>query len=177
MVTLLVNVMIKKKCFKDKTWRSWSPADDRWWTHSTTHWQSRSSHSGKYQSSPSALCGSCKKNKAATARPDTATNFGAQLCGIQDNKCVRVVCMEALWMPSHPPKMATAEVVQPQVQELIQLLERWVTHQPPTHQKCMPAPAAATEPDPQRVITSRWSSRVTTASLPAPLTFFLPLSS
>ena len=29
----------------------------------------------------------------------------------------------------------------------------------------------------KRVITSRWSSRVTTASLPAPLTFFLPLSS
>ena len=42
----------------------------------------------------------------------TATNFGAQLCGIQDNKCVRVVRTEALpWMPSHPPKMATAEVV------------------------------------------------------------------
>ena len=29
----------------------------------------------------------------------------------------------------------------------------------------------------KRVITSSWSSRVTTASLPAPLTFFLPLSS
>ena len=29
----------------------------------------------------------------------------------------------------------------------------------------------------ERVITSSWSSRVTTASLPAPLTFFLPLSS
>ena len=69
-VTLLVNVMIKK-ILKDKTWRYWSPARDRRWTHSTTHWQSRSSHSGKYQSSPSALCGSCKKNKAATARPDS----------------------------------------------------------------------------------------------------------
>ena len=29
----------------------------------------------------------------------------------------------------------------------------------------------------KRVITSSWSSRVTTASLPAPLAFFLPLSS
>ena len=46
MVTLLVNVMMKI-FLKDKTWRSWSPARDCWWTHSTTHWQSRSSHSGK----------------------------------------------------------------------------------------------------------------------------------
>ena len=60
-----------KKFLKDKTWRSWSPARDRWWAHSTTHWQSRLSHSGKYRTSPSALCGSCKKNKAVTARPDS----------------------------------------------------------------------------------------------------------
>ena len=76
----------------------------------------------------------------------TATNFGAQLCGIQDNKCVRVVRTEALChgclhiLPRWPRRKSS----QPQVQETNPLIERWVTHQPPTHQTCMPAPAAAT---------------------------------
>ena len=76
-----------------------------------------------------------------------ATNFGAQLCGIQDDKCVRVVRMEALChgcrhiLPRWPRRKSS----QPQVQETNPLLERWVTHQPPTHQKCMPAPAATTQ--------------------------------
>ena len=91
-------------------------------------------------------------------------------CGIQDNKCVRVVRTDALChgclhiLPRWPRRKSS----QPQVQETNPLLERWVTHKPPTHQKCMIL---------KRVITSSWSSRVTTASLPAPLTFFLPLSS
>ena len=86
----------------------------------------------------------------------TATNFGAQLCGIQYNKCVRVVSMEALChgclhiLPRWPRRKSS----QPQVQETNPLLERWVTHQPPTHQKCMPAPAAAT-----RAWSSNGSSR------------------
>ena len=86
----------------------------------------------------------------------TAMNFGAQLCGIQDNKCARVVRTEALChgclhiLPRWPRQKSS----QPQVQETDPLLERWMTHQPPTHQTCMPAPAAATR---------AWSSNGSTA--------------
>ena len=84
--TQLVNVMINI-FLKDKTWRSWSPARDRWWAHSTTHWQSRLSHSRKYQSSPSAYCGSCKKNKAVTARPDS---YGFRCATLVASKTINV---------------------------------------------------------------------------------------
>ena len=52
------------------------------------------------------------------------------------------------------PRWPRRKSSQPQVQETNPLLERWVTHQPPTHQKCMPAPAAAT-----RAWSSNGSSR------------------
>ena len=77
-------------------------------------------------------------------------------CGVQDNKYVRVVRTEALChgcfhiLPRWPRRKSS----QPQVQETNPLLERWVTHKPPTHQKYMPAPAAAT-----RAWSSNGSSR------------------
>ena len=52
------------------------------------------------------------------------------------------------------PRWPQRKSSQPQVQETNPLLKRWLTLQPPTHQKCMPAPAAAT-----RAWSSNGSSR------------------
>ena len=109
----------------------------------------------------------------------TATNFGAQLCGIQDNRCVRVVFTEALCHGCLHilPRWPRRKLSQPQVQETN--LSWKVSDTPASDTPKMYASSCCSHPSLilKRVITSSWSSRVTTASLPAPLTFFLPLSS
>ena len=82
------------------------------------------------------------------------------------------------WMPSHPPKMATAEVIP--ASSTRNWSTSWkVSDTPASDTPKMYASSCCSHPSLilKRVITSSWSSRVTTASLPAPLTFFLPFSS
>ena len=111
MVTLLVNVMIKKK----NVWKTKHDTLDHQLTIADgptpqlTDKVDRAFRGNTNQ--VLQRCVTLVRRIKLRLQGQTATNFGAQLCGIQDNKCVRVVCMEALWMPSHPPKMATAEVV------------------------------------------------------------------
>ena len=144
-----------KYFLKDKTWRSWSPGHDHWWpTPQLTDKVDRAIRGKTNQ--VLQRCAALIRRIKLRLQGQTATNFGAQLCVIQDNKCVKVVRTEALCHGCHHilPRWPRQKLSQPQVQETNPLLERWVTHQPPTHQKCMLALAAAT-----RAWSSNGSSR------------------
>ena len=101
------------------------------------------------------MCGSCKKNKAATARQESyefrCTTLVASKTINVSGLFAEALCHGCLHIVPRWPRRKSS---QPRVQETNPLLERWATHKPPTHQKYMPGPAAAT-----RAWSSNGSSR------------------